>query len=178
MLLSNASPAPIQMLRFTFQSLFYWMLLSNQRPFLYLRTQRCFNPCFIGCYSLTGGAQPDKRYSMMFQSLFYWMLLSNKSMEMSCSILWRTSFNPCFIGCYSLTAYGLRDYQLQVCFNPCFIGCYSLTLSSTFITKQFPDLCRYAPNELITSCIIPSASPPRNHAKLTSQSQRNQESDN
>ena len=88
-----------------FQSLFYWMLLSNTRN---TQTNTCigmcsFNPCFIGCYSLTR--------------------------IISVSVDANSGFNPCFIGCYSLTeSRHSRAKQTSTrCFNPCFIGCYSLT---------------------------------------------------
>ena len=62
-----------------FQSLFYWMLLSNlQTRDEMLERLRSFNPCFIGCYSLTNLSDEMKVFIRdLFQSLFYWMLLSN-----------------------------------------------------------------------------------------------------
>src|SRR5208337_4804781 len=58
---------------FLFQSLFYWMLLSDPCP-------------YSGCSALVA-----------FQSLFYWMLLSDVRFLVPEAII--LCFNPCFIGC-------------------------------------------------------------------------------
>ena len=56
------------------------MLLSNVESVAGDTLMLSFNPCFIGCYSLT---VIRVKYPRTFIS---------------------TSFNPCFIGCYSLTS--------------------------------------------------------------------------
>ena len=105
MLLSNLQVYPSEGMRITvFQSLFYWMLLSNLLVWAIFggRWWGCFNPCFIGCYSLTRVLGCISGGNWKFQSLFYWMLLSN--WMCTCFLrLWLVCFNPCFIGCYSLT---------------------------------------------------------------------------
>ena len=106
MLLSNFLPGTRLWINSRFQSLFYWMLLSNAILSAGDSPARSpgFNPCFIGCYSLT--LLQDYRESTLDIS----------------------SFNPCFIGCYSLIFQYFADIRALVCsFNPCFIGCYSLT---------------------------------------------------
>ena len=46
------------------------------------RENKSFNPCFIGCYSLTRrDYNAAMRDEFWFQSLFYWMLLSNCGCE-------------------------------------------------------------------------------------------------
>ena len=69
-----------------FQSLFYWMFVFNTYETMERDDTKCFNPCFIGCLSLT------------------YLLLS---------VLFRYyRFNPCFIGCLSLTVnWGDENYK-------------------------------------------------------------------
>ena len=87
----------------------------------------CFNPCFIGTYSIT---------------IWYYKYKNQKA----------KSFNPCFIGTYSITCLLPLWYKLGLLvlilvlleltlllikvwfsyvrgygFNPCFIGTYSIT---------------------------------------------------
>ena len=82
MLLSNCEDVQRVGAYVWFQSLFYWMLLSN-----------------------IGVSFNSLRIRALFQSLFYWMLLSNGVQNMETDIS-SISFNPCFIGCYSLTPRG------------------------------------------------------------------------
>src|SRR5208337_2188260 len=64
-----------------FQSLFYWMLLSDIFPgSLGDPGIPGFNPCFIGCCYQTNGTQIQTIDTDGFQSLFYWMLLSDQKL--------------------------------------------------------------------------------------------------
>src|SRR5208337_850835 len=92
-----------------FQSLFYWMLLSDRAhdscapavhicfnpcfigccyqtllPNMKEESLLCFNPCFIGCCYQTRSNVSEAGSLTVFQSLFYWMLLSDH--------------HPCFTG--------------------------------------------------------------------------------
>ena len=69
---------------------------------------RCFNPCFIGTYSITLLALVDPGLTV-------------------------TRFNPCFIGTYSITKkIEIATMLHSSRFNPCFIGTYSITESCSF----------------------------------------------
>jgi len=112
----------LSLFKFSFQSLFYWKLLSyntmqllNNNNYIrfnpcfigncshtpkYRRDFRCFagfNPCFIGNCSHTKRNGEKMKKKEEFQSLFYWKLLS---------------YNP----------RGIKRADFERCFNPCFIG--------------------------------------------------------
>ena len=133
---------------FMFQSLFYWIYLSNSLRYfdsgwccevsilvlldlplklgyivcLSLR-MLCFNPCFTGFTSQTTITELVRLGVEVFQSLFYWIYLSNllgKTVE----VIQLACFNPCFTGFTSQTGGVYHEYDPKREFQSLFYWIY------------------------------------------------------
>ncbi len=65
--------------------------------------RRCFNPCSLGCCSVTD---------------LIALMVATQS----------TGFNPCSLGCCSVTCRSPTRISISCCFNPCSLGCCSVTV--------------------------------------------------
>ncbi len=82
----------------TFQSLFYWIFLSENTISLSTYPQgKGFNPCSIGFSFRSRRNYPLRPCCSEFQSLFYWIFLS-EHIRIGQFLIMINCFNPCSIG--------------------------------------------------------------------------------
>ena len=144
----------------TFQSLFQWILLTNElnnsklKLFLIVSIlvlvdlahefwrrkesegRACFNPCFSGSCSRILPTDFSGYNLFKFQSLFQWILLTNYDLFETYKTKY-SSFNPCFSGSCSRIQLMNAEMEDIVCFNPCFSG------SCSRITAPEPEESHY-----------------------------------
>ena len=112
----------------TFQSLFYWMLLFNERLF-----HRAEGFLYVSILVLLDVALQRAGYNSHNSGLQVSILVLldvalqlRKENTGDCGLF--HGFNPCFTGCCSSTTAEAQGWEvLWRCFNPCFTGCCSST---------------------------------------------------
>ncbi len=81
-----------------FQSLFYWIFLSELKIAGYAcETCSSFNPCSIGFSFRSAAGISGSKPTLVFQSLFFWIFLS-ECRNGGYWEPWIDGFNPCSIG--------------------------------------------------------------------------------
>ena len=125
-----------------FQSLLCWIMVckystakSPEGMFL------CFNPCYVGLWSVRSKRMMCIPLIHLFQSLLCWIMVC-KSSSRSTLLTMSSSFNPCYVGLWSVRplnpTYNLTPYKFQsllcwimVCKSappPCFWRCKPVSI--------------------------------------------------
>ncbi len=151
MLLCDLGGVGCQSTEMAFQSLFSWMLLCDEK-----RQKRAqppitsfnpcslgccsvtlynacdgavvsgFNPCSLGCCSVTRLGSGAIQNGVEFQSLFSWMLLCDH-LFLHCRKLFLKLFQSLFSWMLLCDCIASSCSSFLFCFNPCSLGCCSVT---------------------------------------------------
>ncbi len=126
----RGSAHALKLLHILFQSLFSWILLSEDHDTLFdIVHRKSFNPCFLGSCSPRMAAERLDASLREFQSLFSWILLSEH--EVCGSILsWQSVSILVFLDLALRAHFSYRPDQEGKSFNPCFLGSCSPSTGS------------------------------------------------
>ena len=88
-------------------------------------TMVCFNPCYVGLWSVSNMDLQTAFQMVGFQSLLCWIMVC-KDREASDLVGSVWGFNPCYVGLWSVSQGGGADFGDALGFNPCYVGLWSV----------------------------------------------------